>query len=237
MVPALNEELSIRDTIHRIVRSAERNDNFELDIIIVDDGSIDKTPDIINDLVKKFSFVRAIHHKKNMGMGRSLAEVIKIANYDNFLIIPGDNDISEVHISTLFKNMHKAEMVMTYFINKEKRGRFRNIISLLYGTIYMIFFNIHVQYISGPCIYPTKKVRGLKLISKRFSIVSEITTKLLLLGCTYHEIPAYMQKGEEGSTAISIKNLLDVCKTFTMLLIEIKITNRKLFCQNPSRIY
>ena len=82
MVPAYNEELYLRDTIYGIVRCAETS-NVELDVIIVNDGSTDKTPWIVSELLKKFPFIRAIHNKKNLGIGKSLVQVIKIAKGKN----------------------------------------------------------------------------------------------------------------------------------------------------------
>ena len=236
MVPALNEELYLRDTVRIIIRAAESN-NVELDIVIVNDGSTDKTPDITDELEKNFPFVRSIHNKKNLGIGRSLAKVVKIAKGDKFLIVGGDGDMSENDVSNLLSNMDKAEMIFLYFLNKEARGRFRNLLSLLYNAIHILFFDLYVQYVSGPCIYPMEKLRKLDIKSGRFSIVAELSIKLLHLGCTYYEVPGYMQKGTIGSSAISIKNFLEVCGSFVRLMIEIKISNRRIFNRRPRRIY
>ena len=236
MVPALNEELSLRDTIQSIVRAAEIN-TVELYIIIVNDGSTDNTYDIICELEREFSFVRSIHNKKNLGVGKSLVEAIKIAKGDKFLILPGDGDVEENDISRLLSNKDKAEMVFLYFPNREIKGRFRSVLSKMYSTVYILFFDIYVQYIMGPCIYPTNKLRELTLKSNRFGIISEITTKILLLGSTFHEMPAYMRVGAKGSTALSVSNIIDVCLTFVRLLLETKIINRRVFNKKPSRIY
>ena len=234
MVPAFNEELYLLDAVNSIVRAGQI-ENIELDIIIVNDGSRDNTQDIINDLEKKYEFVRSIHNVRNLGMGTSLLKVIKIAKGEKFLILPGDGDISEGDIIKMFANMNKAEMVFLYYLNKEMRGRFRNVISLLYNAIHIMVFDIYVQYISGPCIYPMKKMKELKLKSKRLSIAAEISIKLLSLGCTYCEVSGHMQKGKIGSNAISINNLLEVSISFLKLLIEIKIKKRRLYNKVPVR--
>jgi len=236
MVPALNEELHLRDTIQSIVRAAEIN-TVELNIIIVNDGSTDNTYDIICELEREFSFVRSIHNKKNLGLGKSLVEALKIAKGEKFLIVPGDGDVQENDISRLLSNQDKAEMVFLYFPNKEIKGRFRSILSLMYTSIYILFFDIYVQYIMAPCIYPTNKLRELTLKSNRFGIISEITTKILLLGSTFHEMPAYMRVGAKGSTALTVSNIIDVGLTFVRLLLDIKIINRRVFNKKPLRIY
>ena len=54
--------------------------------------------------------------------------------------------------------------------------------------MYLIFFDTYVNYINAPAVYPTKIVRNLKLKSNRFSIISEMITKLLHSDVTYCEI-------------------------------------------------
>ena len=92
------------------------------------------------------------------------------------------------------------------------------------------------MYVSGPCIYPTEKLKQLKLQSKRVSINAEISIKLLYSGCTFFEISGSMERGKVGSNAISLKNLLDVGISFIKLIIDMKIVNRKLYNKKLSRI-
>ena len=51
MIPAFNEELYLLDTVNSVVRAGEKN-KIELDIIIVNDGSTDRTSVIIKELEK-----------------------------------------------------------------------------------------------------------------------------------------------------------------------------------------
>ncbi len=236
MVPALNEERNLRKTVHDIVAAARKCGGLPLDLIIVNDGSTDGTARVIAELQKEFRFVQAIHNETNIGVGRGLKKAIQVAKYGRFLIIAGDNDMPQKLMIKLFKSCDKADMVMSYFLNKENRGWFRNLLSTIFGFIYMTVFRIHVQYVSGPVIYPTAKIRELDLKSKRFSIAPEITTKLLLRGCTFCEIAGYMQTGQEGSSALRMKNLAEVVKTFLNLVLEIKVLKRNFYSRRPRRV-
>jgi len=108
--------------------------------------------------------------------------------------------------------------------------------TILYSLIFLYVFNVYVQYINGPSLYPTEKIRQLNIQSKRFSIAAELTTKLILSGCSLHEVAGYMQKsGVEGSSAISLKNLAEAIITFIKPIIEIKITKRHIFNNQTNR--
>jgi len=236
MVPALNEEKKLRQTVLDILSAAKECGDLPVDIIIYNDGSADGTADVIARLESESPVVRSVQSPQNMGVGAGLRKVIHMAKYGRFLLIAGDNDMPRRLMLDLFRNCDKAEMVMTYFLNRENRGLFRTVLSTIFGLIYVTTFQIYVQYISGPVVYPTAKIRELKLKSRRFSIAPEMTTKLLLRGCSYCEIAGYMQTGAAGSTALSLRNLMEVMTTYLRLFVEIKITDRRFYGFKPTRV-
>ena len=237
LVPALNEEKNLPSTINNIIEASKLANITEIDIIIVDDGSKDDTPKVIEQFKKHYSFIRSLTHKENMGLGYSLRETIFLAKYDKFLIVPGDNDLSVELIKALFVNKDKADLVMSYFLNREIRGRKRNVISTLYNTIYMITFGIFVQYINGPCAFSSSIAQSLDLKAKRFSIAVELIIKMMRTGCTYYEIGDFLQKGLEGSTSLSFKNLIEVIHSYFRLFYEVKFLNKDKYKFFPSRVY
>ena len=235
MVPALNEEGPLEDVVLEIIKVSSSND-VNVEIIIVNDGSTDDTGNIAEALTSRFSNVRVIHNSKNFGLGKCFEQVILNAKGEKLLTVPGDGDMSSVDLALMLNNAYKADMVFLYFLNKEMRGRFRNILSTLYNYLFFVFFSIYVQYINGPCVLPIKKLRELDFYSHRFSIAAEMAVKLLHSGCSFYEIPGYMQKGAQGSTAVSYKNLLEVCTSFIRLIVEIKITGRNKYNKSPERV-
>jgi len=236
MVPAFNEEAYIRNTVESLIQSAKKH-NVDLDVIIINDGSTDRTQDIITELVTEHAFIRCISHGKNLGIGVSLKSALKVGVGDKFLIVGGDGDLSEDGISTLFKHMNQAEITSIYYLNKEKRSRFRNILSIVYDLMYVLFFNIHIQYINAACVYPMDKLKQLDLKSTRFAIVAEVTVKLLRTGCTYHEYPSFMERGTDGSSAVKLKNFWEVCVSFVRLIFDMLIVNREKYNHKPVRMY
>jgi len=237
IIPALNEEKKLRNTICDIIQSAKECGEMALDIVIVNDGSSDGTAKIIGELEQQWPFIRSIHNEKNLGMGYCIKKALKMLKYDRFISIPGDNDMPKELIVALFRNAERADMVMAYFLNNEERGRLRNLLSALFNMIYAYIFNIYVQYLNGPATFPTRKVKELELRSQRFSIMAEMKTKLLLSGCSFHEIGGYMQTGESGSSAVSFSSFIEVVSLFIRLFFEVKITNRKYYDKLPHRVY
>ncbi len=235
-ISVLNEEVYLPQVISNVLKARKRAGNIPLDIIIVDDGSTDKTPRIITELKKKYVFIRSIRHEENKGIGTGFKEAVQIAKYSKFMIVPGDNDASQDLLTDLMRHRNNAEIIFSYYLNKEVRGKKRNILSSIYGLIYMILFNIYIQYINCVAVYPTAKLKKLDIKSSRFSITAEINIKLLRMGSTYHEIPGYMQTGLDQSTSFSMKNLVEIIVTFFNLLYEVYYDRRKVYSYLPKRI-
>lgn len=236
MIPALNEEKNLGLTVETLIKAA-KDTKVKIEVIIVNDGSKDRTQEVINKLERKYQFIRSIHHARNKGIGVSLKEVLKIAKYPKFFLIPADNVVAESLMKKLFLNRNKADFVLSYFINKEIRTRLRNIISEIYGMIFMNTFRTYVMYLNSVCLYPTKKIQKLDLFSRRYSISAEMTIKLLRRGCEYYEIPGlYLLSGQKTSTSLSLRNLFEVVTTYLRMVYEISVSQKDIYCNKPRRI-
>ena len=152
------------------------------------------------------------------------------------MIVPGDNDLPPATIGDLLKHAHAADLVMCFFMNREIRGRGRNILSTMFGLIYATAFDVHVQYINGPCLYPTAELRGLELVSNRFTIPAEINVKLLRRGVSFFEVVGFRQTGLAGSQSLSFRSLAEVTAVFIHLCWQIHWKNRQLYRRRPRRV-
>ena len=232
----LNEENFLESAVENTIKAARNAGNIKLDIVIVDDASTDKTPEVIDKLEKKYSFVRSICHRQNQGLGTGIKEVIKIAKYPKFMIVPGDNDADVDLLTRLMRARNKADLILSYYLNKESRSRWRNFISMIYGLIYMITFDVYVQYINSPCVYTTKILKTFDIKSSRFSITAEIAVKYLRSGVTLYEMPGLMQTGAEGSASLKPENLLEIIVIYFRLVYEIFLEKRLLFNKKYIRV-
>ena len=235
-VPSYNEDANIRGTVANIVAAAKVAGDIPIEIIVIDDGSTDDTARICGELEKEHAFLQVIHYSRNRGVGVGVRDALRIAKHPKFIILPGDNDVGTELIASLFASRAKADVILSYYLNRECRGRKRNTLSMLFNAIYMCTFDVFVQYITGPAVYDTAKVRALRLRSRRFSIPVEMTVKALASGCSYCEVGGYMMRGVEGSGACSFRNLVEVVWTYLCLVLEVKVTNRKAYRSEAERV-
>jgi len=203
---------------------------------VIDDGSTDGTAKIVADYAARHPEVTLIRHEQNRGLGSALRTALQHANADKFLIVPGDNDMPAAMLGLLMRNSHVADMVTCFFLNREQRRRMRNLLSTVFGLIYTTCFDIFVQYINGPCVYPVAQLRTLELKSTRFSIVAEINVKLLRQGVSFVEIPGYRQVGLAGSTSFSLRNLGETVRIFLHLIYDIHWRYPERYAHRPVRV-
>ncbi|MFH2138236.1 MAG: glycosyltransferase family 2 protein [Candidatus Omnitrophota bacterium] len=104
IIPAYNEQNSIGKTLEGLVK--EYSDMAE--IIIINDGSNDKTPEII----RQFKEVKLINHKHNHGYGASLKSGIHYASTDAVCFYDADDQHHNKDIERLIKEIDNADMVI-----------------------------------------------------------------------------------------------------------------------------
>jgi glycosyltransferase involved in cell wall biosynthesis len=235
-IPALNEADNLPRTLETVAEAGRRAGLSALEILVVDDGSTDGTGAIADAAATHDPSLRVIRHSRNLGLGASLREAIREAQGEKFLIVPGDNDMPVEAIVSMLRNARKADMVMCYFLDRELRGRLRNLLSTVFGLVYATTFDVYPTYLNGPCVYPTEKLKRLVLISSRFSIVAEINTRLLRQGVSFLELPAQRQTGLEGSSSLSWRSLREVVITYLRLAAEVLVWRRGDYTQRPRRV-
>jgi len=80
IVPCFNEERTIEDCLKNILNIAD--DNLILDIIVVDDRSVDESYKIALDLSTRHNEISVYRHDKNLGKGAALRTGFKKAKGD-----------------------------------------------------------------------------------------------------------------------------------------------------------
>ena len=64
---------------------------------------------------------------------------MKEVKYEKFIVIPGDNDLTADTIASGLSKISKADLIMIFPVNIENRSKIRNIISITFKMIYLMF--------------------------------------------------------------------------------------------------
>ncbi len=111
--PFWNEEENIEAVISKAIPVAQKvADKWE--IIMVDDGSSDKTLEIAKKLAKSDPRLVAVAHNKNRGYGAALKTGLSTAKYDLIVFNDGDGQFDLLEVEKFFEKMGNADMVIGY---------------------------------------------------------------------------------------------------------------------------
>ena len=144
-VPCKNEEKNIYKTLENIIYSVE---GLSYEILVVDDGSTDKTLSIIDKFKLKHKNVnlQTIKRQKNLGIGKNYFLVSRIAIGKYFMLINGDGVEPKESIKKLIKSLGTAEIIIPYFGNNDQRSKFRKNLSLVFTSIVNIISGNKIKY-------------------------------------------------------------------------------------------
>jgi glycosyltransferase involved in cell wall biosynthesis len=116
--PCHNEQ----DNIERVVQQAQEvlptiSDDYE--IIIVNDGSTDRTAEIADQLCQTDSHIRSVHLPENRGYGGALQSGFRAATKEWVFYTDGDGQFDLQELPTLLNHIENCDIVSCYRINRQ----------------------------------------------------------------------------------------------------------------------
>lgn len=195
IIPAYNEEKFINKTVSRVIKS--NIGKVKKEIIIVDDGSRDKTPEIIDKLAKKKIKgieIKAVH-KRNGGKGSAIRRGISEVSGDMVIIQDADLEYDPNEYSILMEPILNGEADVVYgsrFLgNRPHRVHFfwhmvgNNILTLVSN----MFTNLNLTDMeTGYKMFTVDVAKKLKIKEDRFGMEPEFTAKIAKMGCRIFEV-------------------------------------------------
>ncbi len=163
-LPAYNEGTNIERVVLRILSILPEIAN-DYEILIIDDGSTDKTERLCESLSRKDLHVRCIRHRQNRGYGAALRSGLYGSKFEwvAFTDADGQFDFSEIRLLIDNQRKTKSDLVIGYYL-KRAVPFYRVFNSFLWKTLIFLFFSLRVRDID--C--------GFKLISRK--VIESIPT-------------------------------------------------------------
>lgn len=218
VVPALNEEAVIAGTVTDLL-AASQGCFAEFEIILVDDGSTDGTGRIMDSLAAAHQGLSVLHNETNLGLGAAFKRGVDSARFEYVMLVCGDGSLPVPSLTTIFGAVGQADIVVPYHPNlKQIKTPLRFLISRCYTLLLNLMFGQNLHYFNGLSIHRTDLLRQIDLTSKGFAFQGEILIKLLKAGCSYVEVGVPTIDMTDNSSALNLRNLVDVMNTLIMLI-------------------
>ena len=195
--PAYHDERNLPVLIPRVSQFlSEVADTFE--IIIVEDGSPDKTGEVADALAKKYLNVRVIHHAKNMGYGVALRDGYAAAKYDYVMYTDGDNQYDVREFLPYLTLLETADVLSGYATKKSVSFR-RNVQSEAWNLLIYFLFFIRCRDINCAMkIYKRRVLENISIKSSSCFIDAEMIIKAKKVGFKVAQFPVTHLPRTEG---------------------------------------
>jgi len=195
LIPVYNEER----TLERLLDAVEERPEVS-ELVIVDDGSTDRTPEILSGRDFKVP-VQVIRHERNRGKGAALRTAIAAATGDVALVQDADLEYDPGEFPLLLAPIERGRAEVVYGSRSfaaHSAYSFWFVIGNKLVTLWTnVLFNSYLSDMET-CykLMPLSVWRSLDLRSDGFDIEPEITAKLLRSGRRIYEVPiSYAARG------------------------------------------
>lgn len=143
ILPAYNEENNLNKVVEQALTVFnEMVDDYE--IIIVNDGSNDRTGEIAEALARENSHIRVFHHSYNQGYGVTLKDGILQATKEWIFLTDADQQFNLRELNKYLPLTPNNDLLIGYRIRRQDPS-YRLIIALVYRYCLRLFFGLKVR--------------------------------------------------------------------------------------------
>lgn len=139
VIPAYNEEPNVAEALRR-VSSVLQTLDLDYEIILVNDGSRDRTGEIARSMIGVIPNLRVVENDPNRGYGGALKTGFYAAIKDWIAFAPSDNQFDFVQLSDLMAFSNRADIVTGYrandadpFMRRVNRWGWNLVVQILFG--------------------------------------------------------------------------------------------------------
>ena len=191
IVPFYNEEATLEKSVFKLV-----NEKFNKEIILVNDGSTDKSKDIASNLEQKYDSIRLINFKENRGKGFAVKTGMQESSGDIVGIFDADLEYSTEDLNDLIEFIRKENtdfVCGSRFIgNKDRKNIYlrtfiaNKLMSLLFSYVYKTKITDVATCLK---VFKREVVEKINIEKFDFSIEIELIAKAISQTSNFKEIP------------------------------------------------
>jgi glycosyltransferase involved in cell wall biosynthesis len=209
VLPCYNEEAILPGNLVTVTNYLEtKSDKYNWEILIINDGSKDKTGAIANDFASKRKEIRVIHHPVNLNLGHALQTGFKNAAGDIIVVLDVDLSYSVTYVEelvdTLVTNLADIVIASPYMKGGKVTGvPFQRKVMSKWVNKFMSIAAQDKYYTFTGMVRAYRKdyINNLNLKTKDYEINPEIIYKSMILRARLIEIPAHLDWTEQNKFA------------------------------------
>lgn len=218
IIPAYNEEERIVPFLASIAAYTKENPDFLSEVIVVDDGSKDKTAQVAKEAGKGIPNLQVISLNPNQGKGAAIRAGVLAAKGDSIVFMDADGATGIDELPKMIAALQSSDIAVgnrwMEGARTERHSLLRQLSGFLYRTYMKLFGLGNVDTMCGFKGYKKEVAKDLykDLKEKRWLFDTEIAYRAVRRGYTVHNFPiAWESKdGSKLDTVTLIKSALQI---------------------------
>ncbi len=212
VVPAYNEEENLRSTVAQVIEKLDELD-MTFEIVVVNDGSTDKTREIAEQLEQADKRIRLINHPCNLGPGSGVFTGIESAEGEFVIFIPADLALEPDDLEKYIETSKSCDVVVGIRSDRSDYSIFRIFVSYVNIYLIKILFRMKERQFNYIHMYRTSMLRRMNIDSRGVFITAEIMIKARDLGYSLEEVDIrYIPRSAGKATCGNPSTILDTVK-------------------------
>ncbi len=206
IMPAHNEEAAIAATVHGVVNTLKAwAPDFE--VIVVNDGSKDRTRSIVEEIAASDAHVRLINHPVNQGYGAALVSGFEAITKDLVFFMDSDGQFDIADLERFFPFIDEYDAVLGYRIDRQDTW-VRKLNARGWKMLVRLVFGLRVRDIDCAFkLYRAKFFYEHRLETRGAMINTEVLYKFTRAGYTYtqlgvHHLPRHGGRATGAKPAV-----------------------------------
>jgi glycosyltransferase involved in cell wall biosynthesis len=226
--PAYNDGGTIASLVITALKTARRlTPDFE--VIVINDGSADRTAEILDELARTYPEVRVVHHERNRGYGGALQSGFASATRDLVFYTDGDAQYDPAEMETLWqaflRSADTVDMVNGYKISRSDPLH-RIIIGRIYHHTVRVLFGLRVRDVDCDFRLMRRAIFDRVALEKTSGVIClEMMKKIQDAGFRIAEVPVHHYHRAYGRSQFFnfrrlAKTAVDVFKLWFVLVVR-----------------
>lgn len=204
LLPAYNEEAILENNLAKVIDYLREHGGYRWEIVIINDGSSDRTAEIADGCAARYDEVSVVHHRTNRGLGGATKTGIAAAAGDYLIVLDIDLSYDVAHIGRLLDKLESSGADVILASPYMKGGTIRNvprlrrILSIAANRFLAIV--AHGRLSTLTCMvrgYRGDFARALTLRSTGMDVMPETVYKTMILRGRIEQIPADLDWGDQ----------------------------------------
>jgi glycosyltransferase involved in cell wall biosynthesis len=222
-IPCLNEERFIAATLDTVA-AAMLELSLSYEVIVIDDGSTDRTVDVVESYRLEHPELPLRLHRngQNRGLNRCYVDGAFLGRGRYYRMACGDNVEPKETFIAIFRELGKADLIIPYYERLPGKSSFRLALSRAYTFLVNRLSGYRIRYYNGMALTSRYNVMRWGPYSFGFGFQAELITRLLDEGASFIQIPvaASHQPKSGRNSALNWRNSVSVAHTLSEVFIR-----------------